>query len=191
MPYMCPLLVRVRVSYLSLALADVQTRTTAVRRMNYFGTLWRLLPYDDPSVSMFLSRDLDDCLDADSRELIAKWEQDAALYAHRQAEEDRYLVNAGWFGLKHGALPEGWSMKDNVARWCLRAQGGKPDLGYCTDERFLSEVVWPLVGEGHPHGGVALGHSRPGLENYEAKWREFMKLPEADVRPVDCIDHWR
>ena len=100
-------------------LAYVQTRNTAVRRMIYFGTLWRLFPCGDPTVSIFFSRDLDDCLDANSRELIAEWEQDGALYAHRHAEEDRYLVNAGWFGLKHGAIPEGWSMKDNVVGWCL------------------------------------------------------------------------
>lgn len=27
------------------------------KRTNYFGTTWRLLPYDDPSVGVFLSRE--------------------------------------------------------------------------------------------------------------------------------------
>mmetsp|Transcript_38219 Transcript_38219/g.68229 ORF Transcript_38219/g.68229 Transcript_38219/m.68229 type:complete len:137 (-) Transcript_38219:198-608(-) len=133
---------------------------------------------------MFLSRDLDDLLDADGRQHIVEWEEDEGVFAHRQAAEDRYLVNAGWFGLKSGGLPSDWVMKDRIAEWCL-GKGGRraPDLSYCTDERFLSDMVWPEVSR----HGMALEHSRPAVENLESKWQQFLKLPDAPVHPYQMV----
>lgn len=139
-----------------------QTRSRS-RPVDYAGTLWRLLPYDDPTVAVTLSRDLDDAIDADAAEVAQAFARDRCARAHRQRAADRYPVNAGWFGIKAGALPllEWGSMRAQVAAWL--ASG---DRAYCTDERFLSFVVWPALEarwQRRPRALVALPHSRPAV----------------------------
>jgi hypothetical protein len=117
----------------------------ALRGRRYLGCLLRLLAADDPSVDLFVSRDLDDGLDPAGLRLVARrLGPRRRANAHVQAEpyatpHRADMFNLGWFGQRR--LPGQPSVRDAIARFV------RPPANdyYTADEVFLTDVWVPLL----------------------------------------------
>ena len=124
----------------------------------YFGTLWRLLPADDPEVGVFLSRDADDPLHAAAMDQANVWATDVGSVAHVQKEpyQDDFPWNMGWYGQKSICLP--LPMVDLISQHAQRIDE------YQGDEAFLRDILVPIV--------YATGRRVDGLRSnaYRQQW---------------------
>ena len=114
--------------------------------LRYFGCLWRLLAADDPTVDVFLCRDLDDPLHPDGLRVVeTRWPASSGV--HCQAEpydtpRRRGMVNLGWYGQRR--LPGQPSLASAIAAF---ARGGDRDY-YTADDigPFSANNVWWVIG---------------------------------------------
>jgi hypothetical protein len=110
------------------------------------GMCWRFLPDEDPEVEMVIYRDMD-CRFSD-REVSAvnEWVASGKL-AHLMFESVHCGINH--HGLHAHILGGLWGLrtgKIHVWREYQKWLSNNPNqLGYGADQRFLSEVIWPLI----------------------------------------------
>lgn len=106
------------------------------RHVGSNGMFWRLLPVDDPSVSVVCVRDADSVLTKGDHEAVEEWLRDGAIL---------HVVHNSWINFR--------CMMGNA--WCLRSEHLRGQMKaliemwphschYGEDEDFLSSVLWPL-----------------------------------------------
>jgi hypothetical protein len=103
-----------------------------------YGTLWRFLVADDPSVDRYLIRDCDSVLNVRERVAVDEWLATAChfhvmrdIYAHSE------LVLAGLWGGVRGALPP---MAEAIVAYVERFVYHRT-----LDQCFLREEMWPTI----------------------------------------------
>lgn len=112
----------------------------ALRGRRYLGCLFRLLAADDPTVDVFLCRDLDDPLDPKGLDVVERrFLPVPRLRAHYQSERydtphHTHMANLGWYGQKNDHHRQSRAMHDAIVRF---VSGGRNDH-YTADEEFLT-----------------------------------------------------
>jgi hypothetical protein len=156
-----------------------------LQRRRYLGCLLRLLAADDPTVDVFLSRDLDDPLDAAGLHMVeTRWLHHAGSGVHYHSEpystpERQNMVNLGWYGQKNGDRASVPSLAATVLSF-VRADPAGTDY-YTADEVFLTDVWLPALRRAgavgrttrlpsHPFRKPATPHARRS-----AAFRKFLR----------------
>ncbi len=113
-----------------------------------FGTMWRFLVEDDPTVARYIVRDCDSVVNVKERAAVADWiASGAPFHVMRDHPTHCELILAGMWGAVRGGLGP---MRDRIIAY---AAGEEPLLNDVEmDQRFLRRVVWPMVRD------VALTH---------------------------------
>jgi len=105
-----------------------------------FGTFWRFLVADDPSVDRFVLRDADSLVNTRERVAVDDW---IASGRHFHVMRDHFdhseLVLAGMWGGVRGALPP---MLPAIRAWYAARQRV---IGATADQAFLREALWPTI----------------------------------------------
>ena len=103
-----------------------------------FGTFWRFLVADDPSVDRFLVRDCDSVVNIRERVAVDEW---LASVRHFHLMRDFYthseLVLAGLWGGVRGSLPP--------MAAAIRAYVDQAIHHRTLDQQFLRDVMWPTM----------------------------------------------
>lgn len=166
-----------------------------LRGRSYIGCLFRLLAADDPNVDTWLSRDLDDPLDAAGLRMVTeRWlHQRPNSDVHYQRERydtpfRRSMVNMGWYGQRNvSSVEESISMSrrpsvsDAIAAYLRERPIAETDR-YTADEEFLTDVWIPLLRK----SGFAHRITRLPSHPYRRKgcapsrrpraWQQFLKI---------------
>lgn len=104
--------------------------------------LWRFLVADDPEIDRFLIRDADSIINIRERVAVDQW---IASGRHFHVMRDFYshaeLILSGMWGGVAGSLPP---MRERIANW-LKNRSRSLDNRPTLDQRFLGEMVWPIV----------------------------------------------
>jgi hypothetical protein len=103
-----------------------------------YGTFWRFLVADDPSVDRFLIRDCDSVVNVRERVAVDEW-VDARLHFHvmRDSYAHSELVLAGLWGGVRAALPP---MTKAIVAYAERFVSHRT-----LDQCFLREEMWPTI----------------------------------------------
>ena len=159
---------------------------TSLHRFRYLGSLFRLLPADDPTVGVFLVRDLDDLLTpAALAHVEQRWLSDAESLVHVQRERfsaggRSALASMAWFGQKRRTVAptQAPRVATVIEQWVT---GGRRRDRYGQDNVFLS-VKWIPRLQQSGHAGVVtplkssgLVRSVPPASQYPAQFRYFIR----------------
>lgn len=180
------------------------------QKRSYIGTFFRLLVADDPDVDVWLSRDLDDPLNARGLRMVTnRWVNgNSNSFVHWQSEQyntatRQSMVNIGWYGQRNRAPVGGAnkgdrrpSMKAAIQQY-LTARDPEETDRYTADEDFLSDVWIPLLKctgfagrfsrlPSHPYRRPAPPHHRRS-RSWHQFWRS--KPDTANVQTVDTDVH--
>lgn len=121
-----------------------------------FGTFWRFLVADDPSVDRYLIRDCDACVGPRERAAVEEWiVSKRHFHVMRDAPTHTEVMLAGMWGGVRGALSP---LQQAIIDYCRDAP-----LSRTADQQFLRERVWPTVRQSvlvHD-SEFQLGDSRP------------------------------
>jgi hypothetical protein len=113
------------------------------------GMLWRFETCDYPEFSHVIVRDGDDRLSARDAKAVAEWIVSGKPF-HRIRDHlahEKWPIMGGMWGVRVGR----WSIANQLAKW--HAKGEFKD-----DQRFLQQLVWPLVESGcFTHSGLTGG----------------------------------
>ncbi|MFA5758092.1 MAG: hypothetical protein WC942_01755 [Clostridia bacterium] len=115
---------------------------------------WRFYAFGDPDASHIISRDTDSRLSDKDYKAVTTWVQSNKI-AHR-IHDDAVQINLKIMG---GALGIRGNVLSNIEQlindWLNRLHGktigekisdtGRTHLLYGADQRFLSDVVWPII----------------------------------------------
>ena len=106
-----------------------------------FGTFWRFLVEDDPSVDIYLVRDADSVVNVKERWAVADWlKSGKAFHVMRDNPQHSELMLAGMWGAHRGNIGE---MRERVER---AVEAGKNVGNNLTlDQHFLRNVIWPIA----------------------------------------------
>ena len=103
-----------------------------------FGTFWRFLVADDPSVERYIVRDCDSVVNVRERVAVDEWiESGRHFHLMRDVYTHTELILAGLWGGVRGALP---LMAEAIRRY---VDGRIFDR--TLDQRFLREMIWPTM----------------------------------------------
>ncbi len=106
-----------------------------------YGLFWRFLVEDDPDVDLYLVRDADSVMNIRERAAVEDWLASGQPYhAMRDYPGHSELMLAGMWGAHRGNLePMGKRILTFVREAGIRLNDR------VSDQRFLREVIWPLV----------------------------------------------
>jgi hypothetical protein len=181
---------RMRVAFPLPALRCVRvTVAPDLRGRRYLACLFRLLPADDPRVDVFLSRDLDDALDADGlRRVASDWADRRGAGFHYQRErydtpERRRMANMGWFGQRRAPRTATPSVAAAIVRFA-RGAGARGTDYYTADEVFLTDVWIPALRRAGARGARLPSHPyRRGFLRRARRSAAFRRFRARDPAP--------
>lgn len=106
-----------------------------------FGTFWRFLVEDDPSIDIYLVRDADSVVNVKERWAVADWlKSGRAFHVMRDNPQHSELMLAGMWGAHRGNIGD---MRERVER---AVDAGKNVGNNLTlDQHFLRNVIWPIA----------------------------------------------
>lgn len=108
-------------------------------RTEWERVFWRLYPFSDSSVDLFISRDCDSIITAREKQAVDEWlDSGRPFHIIRDHRTHKAPISGGLFGARHGVLPEFPRLLPNWRK-----------LNYGGDEDFLAEVVWPRIKANH------------------------------------------
>lgn len=167
----------------------------------YLGTLYRLLAADDPNVDVWISRDLDDPLDADGLRLTTdQWVlrfPDSGIHWQQErydTETRNSMVNMGWFGQRN--TMQGSQARPSVRATILKHIRGKPLSEvdrYTSDEEFLTDVWIPLMKRTGYAGRIvrlpSWAYRKAAPARRPKAWHQFQRsrLPPATLHQNDPV----
>lgn len=101
------------------------------------GMFWRFYAFDDPSVSVFCSRDTDSRLNEREAECVNEWlNSDKLLYSTKDHPFHDACIMGGAFGVKRELNVD---FKDLITKYEEKGQF------YQVDQNFLKDIIWPLA----------------------------------------------
>lgn len=119
---------------------DSSLNTSSSRKM-----IARFLAYDDPSVAIFISRDLDSRFSPKELFAVNEWiSSNATFHSMRDHEFHDAPVLGGMFGMKRGALANQVTMSQTLND-ALNQNQRELTGARGEDQSFLQTHVWPLV----------------------------------------------
>lgn len=115
-----------------------QVYPRTISRGAWHGLFWRFEPAFDPSVEVFISRDLDSRLNPRDAAALQEWEQ-SGLFAHvmRDHPEHNVAMLGGMWGCRYDPEFAYW-FAEALWRWPYYNAKGN-------DTAFLCEWVWPKI----------------------------------------------
>ncbi|XP_037042597.1 uncharacterized protein LOC119078954 [Bradysia coprophila] len=128
------------------------------------GRVWRFLPLGDPTVDIFVSRDLDSLATTRERNAVTEWEgYNKTFHLMRDSQWHKTEILAGLWGAKNSLLDPSLGMK-------LRAQiieDGRFSVGKTVDQSILTRRIF------YPFLDSFLAHD----SYYCGKYKESITLP--------------
>lgn len=101
------------------------------------GMFWRFYAFDDPTVSVFCSRDTDSRLNEREAECVNEWlNSKKLLYSTKDHPFHDTCIMGGAFGAKRELNID---FRDLIAKYEEKGQF------YQIDQNFLKDVIWPLA----------------------------------------------
>jgi hypothetical protein len=108
-------------------------------RSEWERVFWRMYPFSDRAVDLFISRDCDSLPSPNESHAVQEWlDSEQPFHIIRDHRAHKTPISGGLFGARRGVLPE---FAELLPRW--------RKLRYAGDEDFLAEVVWPRIREKH------------------------------------------
>lgn len=106
-----------------------------------FGTFWRFLVEDDPSVDFYLVRDCDSILNIKERAAVDQWlSSKKAFHVMRDGPSQSELILAGMWGAHRGNIGK---MTNRIMAFDKTVANIRNSR--ILDQQFLREVVWPVM----------------------------------------------
>jgi hypothetical protein len=103
-----------------------------------YGTFWRFLVADDPTVDRFIVRDCDSVVSIRERVAVDEWLVSGChFHVMRDCYTHSELVLAGLWGGVRGSLPP--------MAGAIRAYGEQAFHHRTLDQQFLREMIWPTM----------------------------------------------
>ena len=159
----------------------------------YFCCLLRLFVADDPSVPVFVCRDLDDGLQTGGLNMLTRrWVNNAhsGVHVQQEAYATDHLpsaINMGWYGQRNSF--GSWAHRPKVIPLAL-AFFRKPTMDYYTaDETFLTTVWIPKLQHSGHTGTIMKLPSHPFRDAHRTTptFRKFWSAPVGAPQIVDMV----
>ncbi len=136
------------------------------RKNKFDGLNWRFMPFADPNVKVWISRDCDSRLSWRERAAVDEWlETDKACHLMRDSHNHSYTMMAGMFGINNELFFERYGMLN------LQNPGS---ANREDDQTILERAVWPLIQNDH----VCHDH-----------WNNTEPSGECTTQEGDHVDH--
>jgi hypothetical protein len=134
------------------------------------GMFWRFFIADDPKVERFLVRDADSRLNIREAGAVKEWiESGKAVHIIADHPGHTPPIGGGLWGAVRGAVP---NMSKLIEACEYSKMESKRETVYNTDQRFLGDVIWPLVKNNCLIHDLCYHRTRRGARPFPAKFSD-------------------
>ena len=114
-------------------------------KFNWEGMFWRWLPLDDPTVSIWISRDADSRLSEREAKLVKEWEASGkTLHCIRDHRCHMHFIMGGLFGINNTLFHSKYKF-DTVENIITKSSSYYKERPYNVDQEFLNDKLWNIL----------------------------------------------